>query len=142
MSKSLSVKVKTATLIKALEEALDKREKRWANQAKEKARHDKEVEAYNATILKLVKAGKGTIHDISENKWATRNDKNATTISFSAEIKLPKSVLPVEPKENDEMRESIYKMETDDISQALRILKMTDQEYVNASTYKSVAEYL
>jgi len=142
MSKSLSVKVKTTALIKALEEALDKREKRWANQEKEMARHKKEVEAYNASILKLVKAGKGTIHDISENKWATRNDKNSTTITFSAEIKLPKSVMPVEPKEIDEMRESTYKMETDDISQALRILKMTDQEYVNASTYKSVAEYL
>lgn len=142
MSKSLSVKVKTSTLIKALEEALDKREKRWANQEKEIARHKKEVEAYNASILKLVKAGKGTIHDITENKWATRNDKNSTTVSFSAEIKLPKSVMPVEPKEIDEMRESTYKMETDDISQALRILKMTDQEYVNASTYKSVAEYL
>jgi len=142
MSKSLSVKVKTTTLIKALEEALDKREKRWANQAKETARHKKEVEAFNASILKLVKAGKGTIHDITENKWATRNDKNSTTISFSAEIKLPKSVMPVEPKEIDEMREHTYKMETDDISQALRILKMTDQEYVNASTYKSVAEYL
>ena len=142
MSKSLSVKVKTSTLVKALEEALDKREKRWANQEKEIARHKKEVEAYNASILKLVKAGKGTIHDITENKWATRNDKNSTTISFSAEIKLPKSVMPVEPKEIDEMREHTYKMETDDISQALRILKMTDQEYVNASTYKSVAEYL
>jgi len=142
MSKSLSVKVKTSTLVKALEEALDKREKRWANQEKEMARHKKEVEAYNASILKLVKAGKGTIHDITENKWATRNDKNSTTVSFSAEIKLPKSVMPVEPKEIDEMRESTYKMETDDISQALRILKMTDQEYVNASTYKSVAEYL
>ena len=142
MSKSLSVKVKTTTLIKALEEALDKREKRWANQEKETARYDKEVQAYNASILKLVKAGKGTIHDISENKWATRNDKNSTTISFSAEIKLPKSVLPVEPKENEEMREYTYKMETDVISQGIRILKMTDQEYVNASTYKSVAEYL
>ena len=142
MSKSLSVKVKTSTLVKALEEALDKREKRWANQAKETARYKKEVEAFNASILKLVKAGKGTIHDITENKWATRNDKNSTTVSFSAEIKLPKSVMPVEPKEIDEMRESTYKMETDDISQALRILKMTDQEYVNASTYKSVAEYL
>jgi len=142
MSKSLSVKVKTSTLVKALEEALDKREKRWANQEKEIARHKKEVEAYNASILKLVKAGKGTIHDITENKWATRNDKNSTTVSFSAEIKLPKSVMPVEPKEIDEMREHTYKMETDDISQALRILKMTDQEYVNASTYKSVAEYL
>ena len=142
MSKSLSVKVKTSTLIKALEEALDKREKRWANQEKEMARHKKEVEAYSASILKLVKAGKGTIHDITENKWATRNDRNSTTVSFSAEIKLPKSVMPVEPKEIDEMRESTYKMETDDISQALRILKMTDQEYVNASTYKSVAEYL
>jgi hypothetical protein len=115
---------------------------RWANQAKETARHKKEVEAFNASILKLVKAGKGTIHDITENKWATRNDRNSTTVSFSAEIKLPKSVMPVEPKEIDEMRESTYKMETDDISQALRILKMTDQEYVNASTYKSVAEYL
>lgn len=142
MSKSLSVKVKTSTLIKALEEALDSREKRWANQEKEKARYDKEVQVYSTSILKLVKAGKGTIHDISENKWATRNDKHSTTISFSAEIKLPKSVLPVEPKEIEEMNEHTYKRETEAIKQGIRLLKMTDQEYVNASTYKSVAEYL
>ena len=142
MSKSISVKVKTSTLIKALEEALEQREKRWANQAKEKARYQKEVEAYNATIIKLAKSGKGSISEVSKNNWYGRQNPKATTESFSVTLELPKTVIPKEPEAIDEMREHQYERETTDIKQGIRVLKMTDQEYVNASTYKSVAEFL
>ena len=142
MSKSLSVKVKTTTLIKALEEALAQREKLWANQEKETERYAKEQEAYNASILKLVKSGKGTITEASENKWYSRHEPKGKTRSFSVTVELPKSVIPTEPKEKQELHEHTYTRETEAIKPGIRILKMTDQEYVNASTYKSVAEYL
>ena len=143
MSKSsLSVKVKTTTLIKALEEALAQREKLWANQEKETERYEKETEAYNASLIKLIKSGKGTITEASENSWHNRHEPKAKTKTFSVTVELPKSVIPVEPKQKYELHEHTYTRETDAIKQGIRIQKMTDKEYVNASTYRSVAEYL
>jgi len=140
MSK-LSVKVKTSTLIEALQKALDLREKRWANQEKEKAEYEKEVEAYNATIVKLVKSGKGKITDAGES-WANRHNKKAKTKEFNVTVEIPKNLVPEQPKEVTEYREYEYENETKEISSSIRILKMTDQEYVSASTYKSVTRYL
>ena len=142
MAKALSVKVKTSTLIKALEEALAKREKAWANQEKETERYEREKEAYNASILKLVKSGKGKITEATENKWYTRQEPKSKSRTFSVTVELPKSVIPTEPKELKEIYEHQHTRECDDIKQGIRILKMTDQEYVSASTYRSVAEYL
>jgi hypothetical protein len=55
---------------------------------------------------------------------------------------LPAGALPNEPERPEGYSEREYKRDYEAISQAVRVLKMTDQEYVNASTYKSVAEYL
>lgn len=142
MSKSLSVKVKTPVLIKALEEALALREKRWANQEKDKAIYEKAVEAYNEAILKLIKKGVGELSDVSERYHYHMDKKDNKLKSFTVTVKLPKLLVPAEPKEVDTISDHIYTRETDAIKQAMRLLKMTDQEYVNASTYKSVAEYL
>jgi hypothetical protein len=141
MSK-LSVKVKTSTLIEALQKALDLREKRWANQEKEKAEYEKEVEAYNATIVKLVKSGKGKITEASES-WSSRHERDKKKIKeFNVTVEIPKNLVPEQPKEVTEYRDYDYKNETQEISSSIRILKMTDQEYVSASTYKSVTQYL
>jgi hypothetical protein len=140
MSK-LAVKIKTATLIKALETALTEREKRWANQEKAKADHEKEMEAYNQAILKLVKSGKGKITDASEG-YCYRHDKRSKVKDFNVTVEIPKNLVPKKPQEVTEYREYEYKNETQEISSSIRVLKMTDQEYVSASTYKSVTQYL
>ena len=140
MSK-LAVKIKTSTLIEALEKALTQREKRWASQEKAQAEYEKQVEAYNEAILKLVKSGKGKITDASEG-WSHRHDKKAKTKDFNVTVEIPKSLVPEKPEQPEVYREYEYKNEKEEISSSIRVLKMTDQEYVSASTYKSVTQYL
>ena len=140
MSK-LSVKVKTSTLIEALEKALDQREKRWSNQEKAEADYEKAMEAYNLAILKLVKSGKGKITEASEGYYG-RHDKKSKVQDFSVTVEIPKNLVPKKPEQAETYREYEYKNETKEISSSIRVLKMTDQEYVSASTYKSVTQYL
>lgn len=140
MSK-LAVKIKTTTLIKALEQALDQREKRWANQEKQEAEYEKQLEAYTQAIMKLVKSGKGKITDASEG-YAYRHNRKAKVMDFSVSVEIPKSLVPKKPEQAETYREYDYKNETDEISSSIRVLKMTEQEYVSASTYKSVTKYL
>ncbi len=142
MSKSLSVKVKVSSLIKALETALAEREKRYATQEAEQAKYEKAVENYNLAVLKLIKSGKAEITEASKNHWADRHDKKKGKTAFNVSVLLPKSALPVEPESVCDYNEHTFKREKDEISQAIRVLKMTEQTEVSASTYKSVAEYL
>ena len=140
MSKSISVKVKVSTLISSLEKALKEREQRFANQEKEQALYEKAKEAYNLAILKLIKS-KGVVTDASRNRWYSSNTKK-NTVEFQVTMELPKVALPKEPEHPEAYPDHRYERETTEIKQAIRVLKMTEQEYVNASTLKSVSEYL
>jgi hypothetical protein len=140
MSKSISVKVKVSTLISSLEKALKEREQRFANQEKEQALYEKAKEAYNLAILKLIKS-KGVVTDASRNRWYSSNSKK-NTVEFQVTMELPKVALPKEPEHPEAYPDHRYERETTEIKQAIRVLKMTEQEYVNASTLKSVSEYL
>ncbi len=140
MSK-LAVKIRTTTLIEALEKALTEREKRWANQEKEQADYEKRDEAYNQAILKLVKSGKGKITDASEG-YSYRHDKKAKVRDFNVTIEIPKSLVPKQPERPEGYHEYQYQNEVKEITSSIRVLKMTEQEYVSASTYKSVTQYL
>jgi len=140
MSKSISVKVKVSTLISSLEKALVEREQRFANQEKEQALYEKAKESYNLAILKLIKS-KGVVTDASRNRWYSSNTKK-NTVEFQVTMELPKVALPKEPEHPEAYPDHRYERETTEIKQAIRVLKMTEQEYVNASTLKSVSEYL
>lgn len=142
MSKSLSVKVQVTMLISALEKSLAERKKRYETQELEEAKFEKSVQAYNASVLKLIKAGKGEIEEASRNSWHRVTKNNKGKVAFSVVVMLPAGALPNEPERPEGYSEREYKRDYEAISQAVRVLKMTDQEYVNASTYKSVAEYL
>jgi hypothetical protein len=143
MSKSISVKVKVSTLISSLEKALAEREQRYTNQEKEMATYEKAKEAYNSAILKLVKS-KGVITEANQNRWYSSSGRNSKskTAEFQVTMELPKTALPTEPQHPEAYSDHRYERETTEIKQAIRVLKMTEQEYVNASTLKSVSEYL
>ena len=143
MSKSISVKVKVSTLISSLEKALAERELRYTNQEKELALYEKAKEAYNLAILKLIKS-KGVVTDANQNRWYSSSGRNSKskTAEFQVTMELPKTALPAEPQCPEAYADHRYERETTEIKQAIRVLKMTEQEYVNASTLKSVSEYL
>lgn len=139
---TVKVKVKVSVLISHLEQALAERQARFKNQEKEELAYEKAVEAYNLAVLKLIKAGKGEIEEASRNYWSNRDRKNKGKVSFSVSVLLPAGALPDEPERPNGYSEHEFKREKEEISQAIRVLKLTDEQFVSASTYNSVAKYL
>ena len=140
MSKQMAVKVQTTKVIKALEEALKIRDKKFADSKKAEAEHKKAVEKWNDDLKKLVKSPKAKVTEA--NTYERWHQKNEVEQEISVTIKVPRSLVPKEPESPSNYHERVYKDEVEEINNALRLLRMTDQEYVNASTMKSVSQYL
>jgi hypothetical protein len=139
---TVKVKVKVSVLISHLEKALAEREARYKNQEKDELAYEKAVEAFNLAVVKLIKAGKGEIEEASKNYWYSRDRKHKGKVSFSVSVLLPAGALPDEPERPTGYSEHEFKREKEEISQAIRVLKLTDEQLVSASTYNSVAKYL
>ena len=141
MSKQMAVKVQTNKVIKALEEALKIRDKKLADSKKAQAEFDKAMAKHKDELAKLVKSPKAKVTETStyEHRW---NRNNEAEQEISVTIKVPRALVPKEPENKSVYHERIYNDEVEEINNALRLLRMTDQEYVNASTMKSVSQYL
>lgn len=137
---TIKVKVKVSTLIKELEKALAEREDRYKNQDKAQEKHEKALEAHHAKVLKLIKAGKGTIAEVSD--YYDYSDKKKKVTRFSVVVTFPKGLVGEEPERPNTYHDYEYKRESEEIKQAIRVLKLTEEQYVSASTYASVAKYL
>ena len=140
MGKAISVKVPTAKVIKALEDALVVREQRFANNEKSEVEYQKAYAKYKADMMKLVKSSKAKITDATHfSHYSNRNNpEQEVTVS----ITVPKALLPVEPQRSECYQEWEYKRDVEEIGNALRLLRMTDDQYVNASTMAKVSQYL
>lgn len=136
-NKSINVKIATTKVIKALEAALVKLEKDYSAQEANKAKHDKAVKAWEKEVAKLAMKyiSKATEVSVTE-RW---NKEIYVSFTLSPGTILP----PQEPKKNyTEIAHYTYNDQKEEIGNAIRILKMTDEEYVNTSTYNSVSKYL
>jgi hypothetical protein len=136
-SKSINVKIATTKVIKALENKLAQIKKDKANQKVNEERYSKAMEKYNKEIatLALKVISKAT------NLQAHVRYNGVINVDFD----LPKGAidLPTEPeKDFESLNEWQYKEMVDEIENAIRILKMTDEETVSTSTYNSIARYL
>jgi hypothetical protein len=138
---TVKVKVKVSVLISHLENALAEREQRYKNQDKVKSDYKRDLEKYNLAVLKVLKSTKPEILETQEIYYheETRDDKKRV---FCVTVSVPKSAFPDEPERPDIYERYEYEQETKEIKQALRVLKLTDEQYVSASTYASVARYL
>lgn len=63
--------------------------------------------------------------------------ENAVEVTF----RVPEKLMKLKPKQPDG-DQYVAKRAIPEIEQALRILKMTDEETVNASTFKSISKFL
>ena len=135
--KSINVKIATSKVIKALETKLDQIKKDKANQKVNEERHTKALEKYNKEVAKLALAQISKATDLSANVRYNG--------MINVDFNLPKGAidLPAEPqKDFDTYHEWQYKEMVDEIENAIRILKMTDEETVSTSTYNTIARYL
>ena len=135
--KAISVKIATTKVIKALETKLAEIQKNKANQKVNEEKYQKQVEKYNKEVAKLALAQISK----AENLRANIRYNGMVNVDFD----LPKGSidLPNEPEKDFEtFHEWQYKEMVEEIENAIRILKMTDEEVVNTTTYNAIARYL
>ena len=134
--KAINVKVATTKIIKALETRLAELTKKYeadekANNAYEKARDAYNKELAQEAMKHFAKA---------ENVRVSERWNNTLNIDFDLPRNLIKLKQPEQPKR--EYWEHQYNEDKAELENAIRILKMTDEEVVSTSTYNAVARFL
>ena len=136
--KAISVKIPTQRVIASLEQALNKLELDYTSQEENEAKHNKAYEAWKKEI------GEWAIANFSKAENLRTNYRSWNkTLNVDFDVTVSAENLPTEPEKNYEViHQHTYREMKEEISNAIRILKMTDEETVNTSTYNAVARYL
>jgi len=136
--KAISVKIATPKVIKALEGALAKLELDYASQEANEAKFNKALEKWKKEISAFAIANIKKAENFRTNYRSWNNQLN---IDF--DLTVSENELPKQPERDFvTMHQHTYNEQKEEIQNAIRILKMTDEEVVNTSTYNAVARYL
>jgi len=137
-NKAINVKIATTKIITALESALAKLEADYATQSVNEAKYNKAVEKWKAEVFEFAMANVKKSFNLRTNYRSYNN-----TLNVDFDLTVPEKDMPVEPERDFEfLHASTYRESKKELSNAIRILKMTDEETVNTSTYNAVSEYL
>lgn len=133
MSRALSVKVATPKVIQALEAKLEAGKKAVTTNEKLRKEYAKVEKAWAKQVAELA------IKNISKaDLSAHENYRNEISVS----LQLPAGTFTLPEKPSIDLEQELGRYEVQEIENAIRILKMTDEETVNASTFKTIAQYL
>jgi hypothetical protein len=136
--KAISVKIATPKVIKALETALAKLESDYTSQEANEAKYNKALEKWKKEVQTFAIANIKKAENFRTNYRSWNNQLN---IDF--DITVSESEMPKQPERDFvTMHQHSYNEQKEEIANAIRILKMTDEEVVNTSTYNAVARYL
>jgi len=136
--KAISVKIPTERVIKALEGSLATLEVNWTSQEANEAKYNKAMEAWRKEI------GKWAIANFSKAENLRTNYRSwNSTLNVDFDIITKEGNFPAEPERTyTTLHKHEYENQKEEMANAIRILKMTDEEVVNTSTYNAVARYL
>ena len=138
MSRAITVKVATPKVIKALETKLETVKKDYASQEANEAKYEKARKAWQKEISDYAIANIKKAENFRTNYRSWNN-----TLNIDYDLTVSEKDLPKEPQRDFViMHQHTYNEMVEDITNALTILKMTDEETVNASTMKQIAKYL
>ena len=136
--KAISVKIPTARVIKALEASLAKLEADYANQEANEAKYNKTMEKWRKEVAKFAMDRFAKAENLRTNYRSWNK-----TLNVDFDLTISESDFPKEPERDYvTLHQHTYNEQKEEISNAIRILKMTDEETVNTSTYNAVARYL
>ena len=138
-SKSISVKIATSKVIEALEKALVEKKSFSDNYKKEMAQYKTDLANWEANVAKLINT---TIkpNEVRVTRKFSWSPERGYQIVATYDVDFDK-VAP-QPEAPEHISESVLKDQINEIENAVRILKMTDEEVVSTSTYNSIARFL
>jgi DNA repair exonuclease SbcCD ATPase subunit len=136
--KAINVKIATTKVIQALETRLAELEANYKKQDENEAKYNKAVEAWKKEI------GKWAIGQFSKAENLRTNYRSWTkSLNVDFDLTVNEGDFPAEPvKDFEVIHQHTYREMKDEMENAIRILKMTDEEVVSTSTYNAIARYL
>jgi hypothetical protein len=136
--KAISVKIATPKVIKALETRLAELEKSYTSQEANEAKYNKAMEKWRKEIFAYAISNIKKAENVRTNYRSWNN-----TLNIDFDLTTSEADLPKEPERDfEQIGRHNYLEQKQEIENAIRILKMTDEEVVNTSTYNAVARYL
>jgi hypothetical protein len=136
--KAISVKIATVKVIKALESALAKLESDYSSQEAKEAKFLKAQEKWKNELTAYATTNIKKAENFRTNYRSWNN-----TLNIDFDLTVLEKDLPVAPERDFEViGRHDFNTQKEELSNAIRILKMTDEEVVNTSTYNAVARYL
>ena len=136
--KAISVKIPTQRVILALETALTKLEADYTSQEQKEAEYQLLYKAWQKELADFAIANFTKAENIRTNFRSWNK-----TLNIDFDIIGSETNFPTEPeKDFDTIHQHTYREQKEEMQNAIRILKMTDEEVVNTSTYNAVARYL
>ena len=136
--KAISVKIPTQRVIEALQKSLDKLELDYTSQETNEAKYQELRKAWEKEVQDYAIAHISKAENFRTNY---RSWNNSLNIDF--DLTVTDKEMPTEPeKDFDSLSVYNYREQKEEISNAIRILKMTDEEVVSTSTYQAVSRYL
>ena len=136
--KAIQVKIATTKVIKALEGALAKLELDYTSQEANEAKYQKAYKAWQKQLADYAIAHFSKAENIRTNYRSWNK-----TLNVDFDIVGSDKDFPVEPERDFEsIHVSSYREQKEEMSNAIRILKMTDEEVVSTSTYNAISRYL
>ena len=151
MARSISVKVPTSLLISQIEERIAQIDKEIEEYPAKREKFDADLEKYRKTLAKFVaeyltnnanKVGYGydSVIRLSERNYAgTQIELVFSTDAIADFPKRPEA--PSAPNQRESFGRD-YATRKELLEKNLKILKMTSQEEVNASTYGAIMEII
>lgn len=136
--KAIQVKIATPKIIKALEAKLAELNKNYESQEANEAKYQKQYEKWQKEIAKWAVAQFSKAQNVRTNYRSWNK-----TLNVDFDLITDESDFPKEPeKDYEQIHTHTYREMKEEMENAIRILKMTDEEVVNTSTYNAVARYL
>ena len=137
-SKPISVKIATAKVITALENRLAELEANYKTQDENEAKYQELHDAWKKELFAFAIANVSKAENLRTNY---RNWNNNLNVDFDLTVK--EGEFPAEPtREFEQIHVHTYREQKEEMENAIRILKMTDEETVSTSTYNAIARYL
>jgi hypothetical protein len=136
--KAISVKIPTQRVIAGLESSLAKLESDYTSQEQKEAEYQLLYKAWQKELADFAIANFSKAENIRTNFRSWNK-----TLNIDFDIIGSESNFPAEPEKDFEtIHQHNYREQKEEMQNAIRILKMTDEEVVNTSTYNAVARYL
>jgi hypothetical protein len=136
--KAINVKIATPKVITALENRLVELEANYKKQDENEAKYNEALEAWKKELFAFAIANIDKAQNVRTNYRQWSNNLN---VDFDLTVK--ESEFPAEPtRDFEQIHQHSYREMKEEMENAIRILKMTDEETVSTSTYNAIARYL